>query len=173
MTGDLPLFAQAIRRTFVFSGRARRTEVILYIFISQIACGLFALVASFVLDPTPLAWARFAIQSLAVVPLFTLTVRRLHDFGQRGLWVALLALVAGRSVGLDLATRLGGWEVRAMIERPLSYIDWVLFLPFVWLYIALLIVPGKKGANRFGPDPRDDPSTKTETAAPEIPGAAA
>lgn len=156
MTGDLPLFAHSLKHTFDLKGRARRTEVILYIFLSQIAAMMLSALAGLILDDEAAAWTRFAIQWLAILPLLALSVRRLHDFGYSGYWTVLLLMVAGRNMGLDLAARVGGWEARAMIERPLSYVDWLLFLPFAWLYIALLIVPGKKGANRYGPDPRDE-----------------
>lgn len=173
MTSDLPLFGQAIRRTFSAAGRARRTELIVYVVVSQLLCAVLLGLAGLVLDGAPLAWLRFALFSLAVVPLFALTTRRLHDFGQSGKWTVLLWLVAVRSIGLDLAARLGGWETRALIESPLSYVDWLLFLPFAWLYIVLLIVPGKKGDNRFGPDPHDDPKPERETAGPGNPEPAA
>lgn len=62
---------------------------------------------------------------------------------------------------------------RALIEAPLSYVDWLLFLPFVWLYVVLVIVPGKKGANRFGADPHDDPEPESQTAGPGNPEPAA
>lgn len=173
MTGDLPLFGQAIRRTFSADGRARRSELIVYVVVSQLLCALLAGVAGLFLDSELLAWLRFALFALAVAPLFALTARRLHDFGQSGKWTVLLWLVAARAIGLDLAQRLGGWETRAMIEAPLSYVDWLLFLPFAWLYIALLIVPGKKGANRFGAAPHDDPEPGSKAAGPGSPEPAA
>lgn len=160
MTGDLPLFGQAIRRTFTTSGRARRTEVILYVVASQLLCAVLAGLAGFFLPDTAATWLRFAATTLAIVPLFALSVRRLHDCGLSGKWTVLLVLVVARSIGLELASLLGGWETRAMIEAPLSYVDWLLFLPFAWLYIALLIVPGSKGPNRYGPDPRKENSIK-------------
>ncbi|MCJ2177879.1 DUF805 domain-containing protein [Novosphingobium album (ex Hu et al. 2023)] len=161
MTGDLPLFGQAIRRTFTANGRARRSELIVYVVVSQLLCAVLAVLAGFTLEGEPLAWLRFAMFSLAVAPLFALTARRLHDFRQSGKWTVLLWLVAARSIGLDLAARLGGWETRALIEAPLSYVDWLLFLPFVWLYVVLVIVPGNKGPNRFGPDQHDEPENRT------------
>ncbi|MCT2399482.1 DUF805 domain-containing protein [Novosphingobium mangrovi (ex Huang et al. 2023)] len=167
MTGDLPLFGQAIRRTFTPAGRARRTEMIVYVVASQLLCVVLLLLARLFLAGEALAWLRFAVFALAIVPLFSLSARRLHDFGQSGKWTVLLWLVVVRSIGLDLAARLGGSDTRALIESPLSYVDWLLFLPFAWLYITLLIVPGKKGANRHGPDPRYAPDSKT--AGPENP----
>jgi len=83
----------------------------------------------------------------------------------------LLVLVVARSIGLELASLLGGWEARDMIEAPLSYVDWLLFLPFAWLYIVLLVVPGKTDANRYGPNPRTD--RENETAGPDSPEPAA
>ncbi|WP_067732085.1 DUF805 domain-containing protein [Novosphingobium naphthalenivorans] len=173
MTSDLPLFGQAIRRTFTAAGRARRTELIVYVVVSQLLCAVVLGVTGFFLEGEPIAWLRFAATWLATIPLFALSTRRLHDFGQSGKWTVLLWLVAARNMGLDLALRIGGWETRALIEAPLSYVDWLLFLPFAWLYIALLIVPGKKGSNRFGPDPHDDPRPERETAGPGSPEPAA
>jgi uncharacterized membrane protein YhaH (DUF805 family) len=163
MTGDLPLFGQAIRRTFTPAGRARRTEMIVYVVLSQLLSAAVLLAAGFFIEGEAFAWLRFALFSLPIIPLFALTARRLHDFGQSGKWTVLLWLVVARSIGLDLAARLGGWDTRALIEAPLSYIDWLLFLPFAWLYIAVLIVPGKKGANRFGLDPRNENLSRGKT----------
>ena len=172
MTGDLPLFGQAIRHTFTTSGRARRTEVILYVVASQLLCAALAGLADFFLpDTTAATWFRFAVTTLAIIPLFALSVRRLHDFGFSGKWTVLLVLVVARSIGLELASLLGGWEARDMIEAPLSYVDWLLFLPFAWLYIVLLVVPGETDANRYGPNPRKD--RENETAGPDSPEPAA
>ena len=164
MTNGLGLFGQAIRRTFTAKGRARRTEMIVYVVVSQVLCGVLAGLCSLFLDAETLAWVRFAATYLPVIPLFALSVRRLHDFGQSGTWTVLLWLVAARACTLDLALRLGGWDTRAMIEAPLSYVDWLFFLPFAWLYIALLIAPGRKGPNRYGPDPRGEPQAASKTA---------
>ncbi|MCJ2186170.1 DUF805 domain-containing protein [Novosphingobium beihaiensis] len=173
MRGELPLFGQAIKRSFTAAGRARRTEIIIYIVGSQLLFSILAGLGGLFLADDALGWVRFATSYLPIIPLFALSARRLHDFGQSGKWTALLGLVVARNLGLDLALRLGGWEARAMIESPLSYVDWLFFLPFAWLYITLLIAPGSKSANRYGPDPREDAAGTNKTAGPGNPEPAA
>lgn len=157
---------QSLARTFDFRGRSRRGEVIDYIVISaavlMIVNGLMGSLA-----PAPVSrWTAFAVQYLILIPAAALMVRRFHDFGWSGRWTLVMLAVAVRNLTLDLLALLGGWDARRAVESALAYVDWVLFLPFVVLYLLLLVVPSGKGANRFGPDPRGDADRVADTAVP-------
>lgn len=168
MRDYLRLFRHAMRHTFDYAGRAPRVEVFACIVLSQ---GAFLLVAWpmawFAPDPVPEpveAWGRYIIQLALALPALSLMVRRLHDLGLSGRWGLILLIIAMRTFALDLLALLAGWQARSVTESVLAYADWLLFLPSFVLYIALLAIPGRKGPNRYGPDPRDDKVHDTETA---------
>jgi uncharacterized membrane protein YhaH (DUF805 family) len=71
-------------------------------------------------------WAGFAMVPL-IVPLIAVTVRRLHDLGLSGWW--LVALPIGAAI---------------------PAVDGL--VPFA--HMIVMALPGRKGTNRFGDDPR-------------------
>ncbi|WBH17688.1 DUF805 domain-containing protein [Sphingomonas radiodurans] len=71
-------------------------------------------------------WAGFALLPL-IVPLFAVTVRRLHDLGLRGWWLALF-FVGGAIPAIDTIAALA--------------------------YLVVMALPGSRKANRFGPSLR-------------------
>lgn len=110
----------------------------------------------------PAALAKPAQQLMALVsiillyPLLAVTVKRLHDRG-RGAWSALPVVLAGllpaAAVMGGLAGRAG--DVVAGRGSPLEIIGVALFgLMLLVIVIDLGFLPGQKGVNRFGPDPR-------------------
>lgn len=159
-----PLFGM-----FDFGGRSTRTEAVSFWLLYLIA------------NSWQLHWSGDGEQSLAVafqviwaavwaLACIALTVRRLHDQGRSG-WLAIgLPLLAeprwgllilllsheplihkdlSRSASIDL---LAPSSLQSIIILSLG-----LLLGAIWLIILLL--PGERGGNRFGADPRDDAST--------------
>jgi uncharacterized membrane protein YhaH (DUF805 family) len=81
-------------------------------------------------------------QSALAVALWLQTVRRLHDLGRTGWWVA--GIVIG-----DIAISAAAVEIPAVI--------WASAMPELFVLAALLgigFLPGDRGENRFGPSPR-------------------
>jgi len=166
----LRYFRQTITATFDFRGRARREEVIGYIVTSAALAMLTTWLVNWLAPEAAARWTLFAVQVGVLVPAASLAVRRIHDLGRDARWAIVFLVVAIRNIALDLLDLLGGWEARRVVESALSHVDWVLFLPFVALYLLALVAPGTKGGNRFGPDPRgmaNLPPPKTETAGAE------
>ena len=64
--------------------------------------------------------------------------RRLHDLGLAGWWFAPLALYQGLS--------------RPLLDAPVCPLWW-LILPLLIAELLLLLWPGQRGFNRFGPHP--------------------
>ncbi|MYL97996.1 DUF805 domain-containing protein [Novosphingobium sp. FGD1] len=157
---------QTLARALEFQGRARRREVIDYLVISAAFLMIVNGLAGELAEPHVARWVAFATQYLILVPAAALVVRRLHDIGWSGRWSIVLLPVALRNMALDLLAQIGGWEARRPVEAVLAYADWVLFPPFALLYLLLIVAPGKKGPNRFGPDPRigDDGAVSDRTA---------
>lgn len=148
-------FRQAGRtalRTFDFRGRASRAEFLVYVVLSQAPLMVLHWTASWfapaqVADAITLA-AVYCVSGA----LFALSVRRFHDFGRSGWWSIPLLVLIGRALVLDLIGLTAGWTVRSAIEGVLSYVDWLLTLPAVAAFVALVAWRGTSGDNRFGPE---------------------
>lgn len=126
-------------------GRARRAE---YAWWAAFVVGVSVVLtilegALFGLDPltsAPLNQTISTIFSLAILaPSVSVTSRRLHDLGYSG-WLA--AALYGVGVGGSLLS-LDGNELGLILG----------FLTLVAV-IALAAMPGKAGANQYGPDPK-------------------
>lgn len=170
MKDCLRLLGHTIRRTFDFGGRAPRAEFIVYVVLSQVAVALIASPAGWFLPESTGDGFRLALQWTTFVPVMALVVRRLHDFGISGRWSLIMLAVAARTFALDLLTQLAGWQTRAGVESLLAYVDWLLFLPFIALYLMLMAAPGTRGSNRFGAAPGHKKSLpETQAAGPGSP----
>jgi uncharacterized membrane protein YhaH (DUF805 family) len=90
-----------------------------------------------------------SVLSVALLyPTLTSTIRRLHDFGASAWWSApIMALTAAPLVVKAL-------EITRFKLLSISLSTWTIY---AWLIAVLILalIPGTKGANRYGPDPRD------------------
>ena len=130
----------ALRRYVDFKGRSRRREYWMFVVLCLIAIALggIAMIISAGSFRTQeematkfTIWAGFAIAPL-IIPLIAVTIRRLHDLGLSSWW--LLALVIGAAIPtIDNIVALG--------------------------QLVVMAIPGRKGANRFGDDPKADASS--------------
>ncbi len=125
----------AVSRYIDFRGRSRRREYWMFALLvvgAILLAGIAMIItkASFrtqgELATAFTTWAGVAMVPL-IVPLIAVTVRRLHDLGLSGWW--LVALPIGASIS----------AVDALV-------------PFV--HVIVMAIPGRKGANRFGEDPK-------------------
>lgn len=157
-------FRQAIStaaRMFDFKSRASRSEFIGYLLLSQLPVAVTALGTAW-LEPAPTAKAVMTgVVVLVSLPLFALGVRRFHDFGRTGWWSAPFSLLVGRTLLLDIIGLAAGWSVREPIEVILGYVDWLLMLPAVASFVAMLAWPGKV---RFDQDAAVSTTMSHETA---------
>lgn len=139
----LPL--ETIRNTFRFSGRSQRTEMIVYFLFSILLNGVTAIL---LFPSISRRTALLAIGLLGIayyVPMIALYVRRLHDFNFSGWWLVVLLAASVSSVligaglfGLNLPDQI------ATVLRVVAGLGW-------W---AAFLIPGTKGENRFGENPR-------------------
>ena len=135
----------SFRRYFDFGGRARRTEF--WLFTLFVAFGYFVIVFGWSLalgvtggspssafdDPDffdgigaiPVAVLMLMWLLATIIPGIAVTVRRLHDAGITG-WIYLVLVITG---------------------------FFVPFLPNI-AWLILMMIPGTKGANAYGNDPR-------------------
>lgn len=153
------------RRYFDFSGRSRRLEYwwfSLFWFVLLVGLGIAAVATiagslGGLAQGVPIAWERvggglwmllalvavFLLGSL--IPMVALQVRRLHDLGVSGWWY-LVYFIVGNGIGEvpEVGTYVSG----------LIGLGWI-----VWMF-----VPGTRGPNRYGDDPKD-PAANAEVFA--------
>lgn len=148
--------AEAVRiagRSFDFSGRSTRSELLTYYFGSLLIGIVIGLCLIPILEPDQERITARALEWLFRIPLLALLVRRLHDQGRSGGWAWLVLLPMGYVAAGDAASTFGGVEQRIAFDNE----AWFFYWPSLLCIIAVLIfylLPGTVGRNRFGPDPR-------------------
>ena len=157
---SLRLALKAVRRSFVFSGRSTRTELLSYLlayFVSMILLFILAAVLTVNLGPRQVPWQAgealdYGADALLYLPLLGLTVRRLNDQG-RSRWWSLVWVPAVIGMLLSEAGQQGiaTW---GLAPSELMHAEGILSLPMA----AVLLLPGTIGPNRSGADPRDPPA---------------
>lgn len=149
-----------------FSGRAGRAEYWLFWLFLMLSSLSFTIVematkaagsttATLLIDGVNMLFSLFMF-----MPNLAVGVRRLHDIDRTGWWLLLPVgmSVAGGVIGVALATsRSGGGAPMALAAIGLIVGAIVLFV--------FTLLPGTRGGNRFGPDPRiDDLSAQSRFA---------
>lgn len=145
---------RAFRQSFVFRGRATRSELTSALILIAIGEGVLFLMVHLFHPPTAIGivrlWQRVAFeQSLAMVllvPLVGLIVRRSHDVGWPALPGVMLAAIA-------LAGDLDRQQVAIGLHPGVPMLPEAGRIALLVLAIGLYWSP-RVGSNRFGPDPR-------------------
>jgi len=161
---ELPMlgFGEAVKKNLSsltdFKGRSRRSELwwnyLLYIMVgiaANIILGAF---------PVVLAVAAIVIQ---IVLLAAVTIRRLHDRGQSGLWV-VAAFIIG-IVGQVLIQQSGFYEIASslspnpekileIVSRPEMIATWLLSFIVNITILVFCLLDSKPEANKYGPSPK-------------------
>jgi uncharacterized membrane protein YhaH (DUF805 family) len=87
--------------------------------------------------------------------LFAATaIKRLHDRGKSGWWVAPFFIASG------LLSKLSDWLDNPILASLVGALGFGLSL---WCFVELFCLSGARGPNRFGPDPLAPPATPLET----------
>jgi uncharacterized membrane protein YhaH (DUF805 family) len=180
------LMFRPLMRYADFKGRASRTEYWLFGVVQTV----FYLVCV-VLAATALAggakgvlaaagWLCVALLALLILalPNYALLARRLHDIGLSAFWTALLlpgvisqfatfnamgSLVShARTAGLEAAGGLNPLEQALAAQfTGAGALALIAGLCNAAIFVMVLI-PGKRGPNRFGPDPKDPNATASD-----------
>jgi uncharacterized membrane protein YhaH (DUF805 family) len=154
---------------FSFKGRVNRAKFWAFylawcLFGGTVGFGLITAGHFFIASGTRPPWPLTSQWSLWDVPLVTffgvyfyavlvVVVKRLHDRNKSALWLAffygvpLVSFAALRLSGRLPQTSLQPDGVQIGLFLVCTAITW-------WYLIELLILPGIKGDNRFGPDPK-------------------
>jgi uncharacterized membrane protein YhaH (DUF805 family) len=160
-----------------FKGRASRSEYWLFAILQGGWYALLAALATMAMGQDApaadvskgvLAVFGFIAASVAalIVPNYAVLVRRLHDSGRGAVWLCLMlpsALSAVMAVG-TVATAIGsvglGAGREAFVATALAGLGAAGLLGMIGyvgqvIMFVLTLLPGMKGDNAYGPDPRD------------------
>ncbi|MGB0907403.1 MAG: DUF805 domain-containing protein [Maricaulaceae bacterium] len=136
--------ASFYKRGYIQEGRSPRSEYWYMMFINALVQGGFVTYVMKAQDTEStgwdvlvfLGWILFCFTH--IIPLINVTVRRLHDLGHSGVWYAgylvVFTILSLHSIGVNSVWPWLG------VTAP-----WMLLM--AW--------PGTKGANKYGPDPRE------------------
>lgn len=146
---------QPFRQYATAEGRAPRPEfwwfllllVLLHIggWLVELALGLGAIT----LDLGPI---RLLLALLTFIPVLCVAARRLHDTNRSGWWVGAYWLISAIGNGVLVALQRSD----PTLEGTAAGVTSLLVLFAVIVLLVLLALPGTKGPNDYGPDPRDD-----------------
>ena len=152
-------FLKCIRNYVNFSGRARRTEFWYFILFSCLLL-IVAMALDVVCFNTPYGVFYLLVALFLFLPQLAVSARRLHDTGRTSKWLlwnylALLAWAVAALVLSGLSAFAGGRDASAWFLIVLCG-GCVLF--FVWeiVFLVWFCLPGTRGENKYGPDPKQD-----------------
>lgn len=144
---------QTVAQSFVFEGRATRTELASYI-LAAVLVTLAVSFAAALFAPYPVrALISDGLTLLLAVPVPALLVRRLHDTNRSGKFVWLAVFAFAVWLARTTVANTYGIETRIGLDRLTWLIDWAVILANL-ATVILVLLPGTAGPNRFGPDPR-------------------
>lgn len=154
---SLQLAYQALRKSFVFSGRATRTEFAAYYLATLVVGIAIGLPALFLLEYAPRQLLGEVYGWLSGIPFVALMVRRLHDQNRTGWWVLFPLAAVGFSTAFRIVALTVGIQDSFELRRAIGHADWLVLLIAIGAFVAIL-AEGDAGTNRFGPNPRLDNS---------------
>lgn len=173
---------RAYRDTFRFSGRARRLEAGEFYIVSMALMLTVGLVADSGLQINAGSPAETYLagkigfevaRMLVLLPMFALMARRIQDFDLPGwlfapLMIYLVAINEWKSLAvLTAAYPSSTWKSLAFLA-PTALPPWqleALGLPIALAVMIAFFIPGTIGPNRYGPDPRIEPSEPVQATA--------
>ncbi len=137
-----------------FRGRSRILDVV-YFWMAATVVLPIALVFVSPMDWDTGWWAGAAVRVALTLPVFALFCRRLHDQGISGWWTLIIlplpAVDLFQSYRATFAVLNHQWLTE---PSPVEHLmPWLFGLALISM--VLLVLPGQKGANRYGPDPRE------------------
>ena len=151
-------FAKCFKHYFDFHGRASRSEFWMFFGVCYMAQLVFSIVMNvsqgvYVDAVNPISLIYLVYLMVIFIPSLAVGVRRLHDIGKSGWYLAgalILAVILAFAIGLAIAFKS---NVVAIVSMPL----------FMILLLVFYIVPmlkGQPGENKWGPNPKDEESIK-------------
>jgi uncharacterized membrane protein YhaH (DUF805 family) len=151
--GIWPNISRTALNTFNFGGRARRTEAAYWWLTAAAVLLVGGILMGVTLPAAAQVPAAYAMAAVFGIPSVALFVRRVHDQDRTGWWALLLLMsfLSGQALNmLETDTSFSA----AVDDLAIETLRWSRYgLTFATL--VLYVLPGKKGPNRYGPDPRE------------------
>jgi uncharacterized membrane protein YhaH (DUF805 family) len=171
------LLLRPLMRYADFKGRASRAEYWLFMTTQGLVYGICIVMAAMSLTNKSLAsgllglvgWLAIALLLLVglTLPNYAIIARRLHDIGRSAKWIGLLLpVIASHFTGLMSLVSLaragtsGGESGAALAQAAIGNLAGGGVLGMVAVICStvltvMMLLPGTRGPNRFGSDPRD------------------
>ena len=151
MVGPVEAVKAGFCKCVRFGGRATRAEYWWWVLFVMLGRAVFHGIDDVINSEGSSGEDRFRIlfTMVTLLPTMSATVRRLHDVGRTGWWLAVW--LAGLLGGLLLVGSLGRGVADQGSFIALMLITWAAI--GVW-WIVWMVRQGESGGNRFGPDPR-------------------
>lgn len=153
-------WVKPFRDAFSFAGRSTRSEMLWFNLLLATANG--AGTAIFRLGADTPAALKIVWAVLWFPPLITVSVRRLHDQDRSAWWMAIpgaamlifaiAAMLPQSPGGLHFSFML--WNLHPAPGLATTLLS-TLFVALLLATLVLDFLPGTRGANRYGPDPRE------------------
>ena len=150
---DSHRLSRTIRSSLDRSGCSDVAELAHYVLCAVLFHLAVGLVLMLALEAPTQAIARDVLLVAYFIPVPALMIRRLHDQERSAAWVWL----AVPGIALWLIRKTLSLAPESALPFGIDQIAW----PLDWfgglanlVLIVLLLLPGTKGPNRFGPDPR-------------------
>ena len=163
MIGPIKAFKSCIKKSFVFNGRARRSEYWWFVILCAFLLS-FTIYIDFRFTDVglnPFGWFGLSgwLYLLLVVPFVSVSVRRLHDRNWSGQWILWFALVFGFIIfrlweGLMIAISGSHQNSIPFFGHLVHYI---FFFAGCALFICLLVnmvCDSQDGENKYGANPK-------------------
>lgn len=154
-------FSEAIStcysKFFVFEGRASRSEFWYFRLFVGLANGVITILEKLVpksgtgLDPMVIIMISVSA-FLLLMPDISVQVRRFHDRGISGFWLLPIVLIPGIMIVALYSGVNGGSSSASAVNEALPLLG-LLWLGFFFFTLVVSVLPGQKGANKYGADP--------------------
>lgn len=144
---------RTIALAFTMQGRATRTELAVYTLVAVVITLAVSFITALLAPYSVRALVSDGLSVLLAIPVPALLVRRLHDQGRSGslTWLAVFAFAVW--LVRAIIARTLGMDARIEFDSAAWIVDWAVILANLGAVI-FAILPGTRGTNRFGPDPR-------------------
>ncbi|WGE91396.1 DUF805 domain-containing protein [Actinobacillus genomosp. 1] len=150
-------FIYALRNTFNYQGRAKRAEFIWFILIYELSDWAIVLIAklAFALRLIHLSDDLHILNSLLdillLLPMSSVTVRRLHDLGYSGWWQSYLVTI--NLVALTLTYLIPKYRLDEILSGGLGIFWSLLLIIYLIQIFYLMLKRGQSFTNRYGQQP--------------------